>query len=318
MKVEPLIVSYLELNKKVAIESIGHFVFDGRTKTESSESEYEYPFEDGSVTFYCDKNEKSDSGLIDFIIQESGKIRPLATSDLESFSMLGKQFLNIGKPMIIRGLGYLINNQDGTYSFLQGEYIPEKTEVALPQSKSKSKENSSENNKSSIDFSSSKKKSESSKKWLPIAIIILLLSMTGAVVYYFIQKEEEPLVEVVEPTPVIDSPQKQKPVVATDTSVNNINVDATTMPALKDTVQISAPNEFYVIVRTYTDLPSAQRGFSRLNVLPFARQIKLITSDSVRYRIALPVKGALTDSTHIRDSVRMLFGKSAYVETIKR
>jgi hypothetical protein len=317
MKVEPLIVSYLELNKKVAIESIGHFVFDGRTKTESSESEYEYPFEEGSVTFYCDKNEKSDSDLIDFIIQESGKIRPLATSDLESFSMLGKQFLNIGKPMIIRGLGYLINNQDGTYSFLQGEYIPEKTEVALPQSKSRSKESSTENNKSSIDFSSSKKKSESSKKWLPVAIITLL-SMTGAVVYYFIQKEEEPLVEVVEPTPAIDNSQIQKPVVATDTSVKNINVDTTTVPALKDRVQISTPNEYYVIVRTYTDLPSAQRGFSRLNVLPFARQIKLITSDSVRYRIALPVKGALTDSTHIRDSVRMLFGKSAYVETIKR
>ncbi|MFN8244987.1 MAG: hypothetical protein U0T56_01200 [Ferruginibacter sp.] len=33
------------------------------------------------------------------------KIKPLATSDLESFTMLGKQFMNIGKPLILEGLG---------------------------------------------------------------------------------------------------------------------------------------------------------------------------------------------------------------------
>lgn len=316
MKVEPLIVRYLEHNKKVAIESIGHFVFDGTLNKSSGESDSDCPFEEGSVSFTFDKNEKPDQGLIDFIVTESGKIRPLASSDLESFCMLGKQFLNIGKPMLIRGLGFLIKNQDGTYSFTQGEYLPEKTEPSLSKQKQRIADEIRGDKNSGMDFSSSKKKSQSSVKWLPIMIIVLLLSMTGAVIYYFMNKEEG-LTEVDVPETVSDTPIKTNsalPIIDTTSHINSM--DSNAVSKKEDTTNMPNPHEFYVIVRSYSDLQSAQKGYSRLIVLPFARKIKLITSDSIQYRIAVPVNGLLSDSSRLRDSVKILFGKSGYVETI--
>jgi hypothetical protein len=314
MKVETLIVSFLELNKQVSLESIGHFSFDGRLKEVSEEDENIFPFAEDSVTFVSDKNEKSDPNLIDFIVNESGKIRPLATSDLESFSMLGKQFLNIGKPMIIRGLGYLINNQDGTYSFFQGEYIPEKSDPNPIKNKYKSAEKKGENDNTRIDFSAKKKSGNNTKKWIPILILVVLLALAGSVVYYFLQKDES-LVEVTETKPT--APQKPEIKSTADTQKTIVNVDTTAVLPVKDSIPTINQNEFLVVVRTYSDLESAQRGYSRLVVLPFAKQIKLMTSDSVKYRIALPVKGNLSDSARLRDSVKTIFGKSAYVETLR-
>ena len=43
-----------------------------------------------------------------------------ASADLDSYLVLGKQFLNIGKPFIIEGLGVLEKSQQGDYEFRQG------------------------------------------------------------------------------------------------------------------------------------------------------------------------------------------------------
>lgn len=313
MKVEPLIVSFLELNKQMSLESIGHFIFDGRLNATKEDDEFIFPFAGDSITFVSDKNEKSDLSLIDYIVKESGKIRPLATSDLESFSMLGKQFLNIGKPMVIRGLGYLINKQDGSYLFFQGEYIPEKSELNPNQNKYNSAEKKSESERVSIDFSAQKKNINTTKKWIPVFIVVVLLALAGSVVFYFLQKDES-IVKAIEP----NSPpvQKIETLPKVDTTKTLVTFDTTSITTVKESIPPTNQNEFLVVVRNYSDLATAQRGYSRLVVLPFAKQIRLLTSDSIKYRIALPVKGNLSDSSRLRDSIKTIFGKSAYVETL--
>ena len=48
-----------------------------------------------------------DEEFIDFIRRETGKIKPLAESDLDSFLSDGKILLNIDKPFHIEGIGSL-------------------------------------------------------------------------------------------------------------------------------------------------------------------------------------------------------------------
>jgi hypothetical protein len=104
---------------------------------------------------------------------------------------------------------------------------------------------------------------------------------------------------------VVNSKPKAKPVVIEKIdSAANLN---------KDSMLLPQNNGFFIVVRTYSDLESAQRGFSRLVVLPFGKEIKLLTIDSTHYQIAVPVKGNLTDSTRIRDSIKVIFGKTAFV-----
>ena len=61
----------------------------------------------------------ADDTFIDFIRTETGKIRPLAISDLESYLADGKILLNIGKPFQLEGIGSLIKQEMANMSSLR-------------------------------------------------------------------------------------------------------------------------------------------------------------------------------------------------------
>lgn len=71
---------------------------------------------------------------------------------MESYSILTRQFLNIGKPLIIPGLGSLYKTQQGAYAFLQGDALNPKLELSSPASQLKEKESAE------VNFSTSPKK----------------------------------------------------------------------------------------------------------------------------------------------------------------
>ena len=118
MKIEHLITQYLYLNKKVTLESIGTFYMSADVDI-PTESENIGMLPESSIKFECDLKAEKDEGLINYIVTQTRKIKPLATSDLESFTMLSKQFLNIGKPLIFKDLGTLVKNQANVYEFTQ-------------------------------------------------------------------------------------------------------------------------------------------------------------------------------------------------------
>ncbi len=78
------------------------------------------------IEFAYKPNVPNDDGLIKFIVTETGKMRPLAESDLESFVTSGMQLLNIGKPFFIEGLGAIQRNKEGVWDFITGNQISEK------------------------------------------------------------------------------------------------------------------------------------------------------------------------------------------------
>jgi hypothetical protein len=75
---------------------------------------------------------RPDDELIDFIRKHTGKIRPLAESDLETFVADGKLMLNIGKPFHIEGIGTLQKNKDAVYEFTPGQPVVQRLEAPAP------------------------------------------------------------------------------------------------------------------------------------------------------------------------------------------
>ena len=73
--------------------------------------------------FSFDYNLKTgeDEKLVDYIVEHTNKIKPLASSDLESYAILAKQFLNIGKPLVMEGVGSIQKSQQGIYEFFPGQ-----------------------------------------------------------------------------------------------------------------------------------------------------------------------------------------------------
>lgn len=124
MKVAALLSQFLYTNKQMDLAGIGRFSFTPEPSGEGEKNKQgKLP---GIISFSSDTSTSDDQALIDYIAKQTGKMKPLATSDLHSFIELATEFLNIGKAFHIEGIGTLIKNPEGKFSFTQGQVLNEK------------------------------------------------------------------------------------------------------------------------------------------------------------------------------------------------
>jgi hypothetical protein len=124
LKVAALLSQFLYANKRMDLAGIGRFSYmpDSDGDTEKGKQAKQA----GNISFTCDTGTRDDDDLISFISKQTGKMKTLATSDLHSFLELATEFLNIGKAFHIEGIGTLIKNTEGKFSFTQGHILNEK------------------------------------------------------------------------------------------------------------------------------------------------------------------------------------------------
>jgi hypothetical protein len=304
MKVEQLIAQYLFINKKVSLQGIGNFEMLGTALTDD-DSKTSFP--EGAVIFTFDLKANADDGLINFIVEKTRKIKPLAASDLESYTLLGKQFLNIGKPFVIKDLGILLKNQLHQYEFSQGQTNPSKIEsnetVIIEKEKSEDE----------IDFSSHNRKIIPKRnKWLPWTIMIVLLAAILVFYFskwgyrYFTKSDTQETSEL--QSIVGDSANRGYHDSA------SFRKDSTGLQ-VKDSVKANQADSvpvFFVVVKTASKQSDAQKWFDKLSARSFGKGLILYTDDSTHYKLSMPVYPpfTLSDSIKMRDSLKSQFGKA--------
>ncbi len=298
MKVEQLLVQYLYKNKTVSIQDIGSFSISPDTVL-PSEGDKDTSLPEGAIQFSFDKKTLADEGLVDYIKEQSGKIRPLAASDLESYTILTRQFLNIGKPLFIEGLGTLQKNQQGTLDFTQGTSSII-TRADVPQTIIKEKI------QDDISFAAPQKKTSSRKGWMVAVLVIFALS-TAAAIYYFMNREKE-------------VPVTEQVAVTKDTSALSDSIP----PAVRDSLlkkdslavqQVKPSNDGYsfkIVLKEYTTKAAAEKAYARLT--NYGHKLLLVPVDSIRFKISMPFTSPVSDSLRVKDSLRKFFGGNPYVE----
>ena len=118
MKLAALLAEYLYQQKKLSLAGLGTFLID---PTARMNSDAQHPSE--GISFEHNAAVKDDDNLVGFISAETGKMKTLASSDLASYIELGLQFLNIGKPLQIEGIGTLVKNKNGEFEFTADHLI---------------------------------------------------------------------------------------------------------------------------------------------------------------------------------------------------
>ena len=106
MKLSSLFSKYLYQEKKLRLPGIGEFTLDPSITVPDVSDKLFADFLQ-NIRFNQIQINAPDEQFINFIRTETGKIKPLAESDLESFLSDGKILLNIGKPFYIEGIGSL-------------------------------------------------------------------------------------------------------------------------------------------------------------------------------------------------------------------
>lgn len=299
MKLEQLIVQYLYQNKSVSLQEIGSFQLSPDIVIpQETDKDFQLPAD--AISFNYDLKTIADEGLISFIVQQTRKIKSLAASDLESYSNLNKQFLNIGKPLIIPGIGTLQKNQAGKYEFSQGNQFNVKTEVQPTEIKEKAEEN--------ISFSTPIKKEsgkKNSKSWLLVFVLLFFILAAAAMVYYFNLPKRETVQLPVKPV------KKDMPPALVINKSETIPVDSS--PAKSPVVStLNDGSNFKVIIKTYSNLANAQNSFNRLK--SYGHNVLLTTKDSLTYQIKIPFTNSLADTSRIKDSLNKFFAAKTIID----
>lgn len=294
MKIEQLIFQQLFRHRKVTLQDIGTFSLSPEVALPTaSDKAPELP--ENAVHFEFDKHAQQDEEFLKFIIEKTGKMRALASSDLESYSLLVRQFVNIGKPFSIEGLGVLQKNQEGGYRFISGVEI---NPPAISPTHLQAKEKSAEE----IPFSVSKVSRPPKAKWGWLGLILFLLAITASVYFYLQNRKSNN--ELQKLTPVVDTPTtvNVSPSPLPDTLKNNISIP-------KDT--ILRPDSLRLVFKYYNNLEAAKKAMEKFKTFGHAAQIQ-VNSDSSKFELYLSFPNADADTSRIKDSISRFFGTPAY------
>lgn len=297
MKFDDLLAQYLYENKSLQLQGIGTFALDGAVVLpHAQEKEIYYPIE--GLTFIYSPKDLTNEDLIAFLVKKLGKIQPLVRSDLESYLSNIKQFINIGKPYTIEGIGTLQKNNQGTYEFTPGNFLPVKEEL------SPHKDNPEHLHRQQA------RKSESGRTATIIMIILGVVVVVAGLVWgimFLMNKNNTDTAEEF----AADSTEMQNVSRPPDTLVSKVPDALPTATAESDT----AVNAYKMIfdVTKNPERISARSAILKKDGINFKIDTTTM-NDTLRYRMFIPKRIRATDTLRVRDSLSIFFSKRIIVE----
>jgi len=306
VKIEQALVLYLLKHKQISLQGIGTFKIDGAIP-ENNDHDKPVIIPAEAISFTYDPKTKEDNELIDFIVLNTKKIKPLASADLDSFLTLGRQFLNIGKPFTIQNLGTLEKVNSGDLVFKPGPVI-QKIELPKPKIEDEGSEKYDEN----LFHDYQKEAPPNNRKVYLIILIIALLGLGSWAAWHFGFKkdtaESVPATNNIVPVrDTVDTTQKQ----TSDSLAEAQRVTDSIRNAQKNPADSFT---FKVVLKTTTNKEVALARLAKLK--SYGRKVIMYTDDSITYKVAQPFMLPLSDTTKILDSLNSYYylGR-AHIET---
>ncbi|HUQ65512.1 MAG TPA: hypothetical protein VM101_05130 [Flavitalea sp.] len=292
MKLSSLFSKYLYQEKKLRLPGIGEFTLDPSITIPDANDKL-FPEFLLNIRFSQQQVSAPDEQFINFIRTETGKIKPLAESDLDSFLSDGKILLNIGKPFIIEGIGSLQKTREGKLEFRSGPPQQHKMEPH-------SGESEGQVEKEQPFFLDTAVQGTSGRK-----VLIALGAIAGIIIviwggYVLYNRNSTPPARENEKISVIPAEDS--------TRISNM---PDSFHHAVDTVQKAGTYKF-IIERT-ANKERALRRYNQLvnNFTP----VKMESKDSTLFKLYFVLPATPADTARIRDSLKIWYGrKFVYIE----
>ncbi len=302
MKLTQILAHYLYSNKRLDLPGIGSFLLDPSVVIEPENDKHHKQEPADGIRFEYNTAIKDNTDLVDYIAARSGKMKSLASADLDSHIWLGQQFLNIGKPFVLEGIGQLVKLQNGTFEFSAGTI--QSDIMREPAVFTQVPDNSSQPGE--VDYKGLLNHRKEAIQWKKPAAILLTIAGIAVAVWggYTIYKKntsDRPASVVTQtsnPEPATTPAPSTEPVPAPVTQNDTSNHTNQIIPAA------TPAGSFKFIVET-AGRQRALARYQKLKSLPSA--IQLETSDSVTYRLYFVLTASPADTTRLLDSLKLYY-----------
>jgi hypothetical protein len=315
LKLPQLLAHYLYQNKSLALPGIGTFSLDPTVTIPSDEEREKHPEVQG-ISFTQNQVIKADPQFIEYIHFYTGKMIPLAESDLDSFLRLGIQMLHIGKPFVLEGIGSITKHKNEKFEFTPGIYS--EVNLTLPHEE---KGETGEKRKKTIDEDQNALVPQSRRTRglliaLGIVVGLLVIAWAGFNLY---KKKTFPTA----------NGSDNGALLRTDTE-STLKSDTSTYNSLKvapaDTAKAKMPEVVlkpsatstgdslvykFVILETNNKF----RALRRLNqLLSYQLNVKMDTKDSSFFKVYFPIRTSPKDTLQIKDSLSDYYATKTLIE----
>jgi len=280
LKLAALLADYLYQKKKLDLAGIGTFLINPYAP---ANSDAQHP--SAGISFEYNASVKDDDNLIGFISAETGKMKTLASSDLASYIELGLQFLNIGKPLQIEGIGTLVKHKSGELGFTADHLIVSK----VKETGIKELSATSISDELLTTYETLKPKEEKSPRSKKIFLAFLALATVAAIIWvgYKLNENDSSSQTAGEMTPVV-----------TDTSSKAAFVDTTN--AVKQPMAQASNNSYRFVI----EVANKKRAFYRYYMLKKGNiPIQMSTTDSTTFKLYFAIPATSADTARIADSL---------------
>lgn len=288
MKLASLLAQYLFAHKQLSLPGLGVFYAENNGDPEHPDIR----FEQRPVSTF-------DEPVVDYISSETGKMKVLAISDLNSQLEDAVRFLNTGKPYLFNGIGTLLKKADGSYDFISNTAAlpPKKKDVPI-----------TERNTIPQSYIDEKPGNGRSKK--PAIIIVVLAVVAIAATIWFYSKTGEPRETVLTPdTSGQPAPSGTK---QADTARQQAASPGNTAGAGTAPVAAATPGVTTYVLEI-TKEPRASKRYNQLKKISWPVELERL--DSVQYAIIMKLTTAVTDTARVRDSLTAISGKKVTIRS---
>jgi len=300
LKLAPLLAQYLYEQKKLQLTGIGTFLLDpsARVSTDVEHISQGISFEFGSVA-------RDDDSLVSYISTQTGKMKALASSDLNSYVDLAREFLNIGKPFQIEGIGTLVKTKSGEFEFTADHVLADK----VKENGIKELSATSTSDDSLTTYETLKPQAEQTLGSRRIFLGFLAVITIAFIVWISYRTYKT--------TTTTDVREEQKPeevVAVTDTTKYASSTINNTVPD-KPAEVTSNPGSYRFVI----EVANKKRAYYRYNTLKGQNvPVQIATNDSVSYKLFFTLPATVADTARIRDSLSIWYPalnhKKAFVE----
>jgi hypothetical protein len=294
LKIPLLLVQFLYNNRRLALPGIGIFTLD-KSIVLPEENDHALLSLPNRVQFQNANITAADKELITYICENTGKIKPLAISDLESYLTLGMEMLNIGKPFYLEGIGTITKSKTGKFDFSPGEY------TVIKENQPAGGADHTKKRRPETDQAASALQSSQNRNLLKGIAIFSALVIVGWGGYLMYKKT---------------APPASENVIAADTGhlATPVVMDTTTTHQQKDSGKTRAPDSAiykFVVLSTY-DKEHALRRYRQL--LSFDLKAHLFEKDSSFFKVYFQFPALTKDTVHIKDSLKRQYAHEVIIE----
>ena len=282
MKLASLLAEFLYEQKKLNLAGIGTFSINPSGPTSG---DTQHPSE--GISFEHNASVKDDDELIGYISAQTGKMKTLASSDLFSYIELGLQFLHIGKPLQIEGIGTLVKNKNAELEFTADHLLIAK----VKETGIKELSATSISDELLTTYETLKPKEEKSPLSKKFFLAFLAMATIAAIIWISYRLNQ--------PNPSVQTETAQEIAPAiTDTAKNVSSVDTTT--TIKQPLVKTSNGSYRFVI----EAAAKKRAFYRYYMLKKGNiPVQMSTTDSSTFKLYFVLPATSADTARIADSL---------------